>query len=407
MSSCVISDVVTLRPERDNPILLSFQNAEMGYKDDTKIQCFRAEDTNRTKNDDEDSRPQPSRMAVVVSEQQVYRGYLGEGLGTDQINTYVAVRNKTTGKMRLIQLETATMLHSCYDDSVNKFQSASDEVDLTVQRKFAGKAGLRALDRIARSGSNLDVLNETIHDSVQKFDDERFAEDNQFAKSKLEGELLLASIKPARNPKATTPAGLYQLEDMISESVLQQLKTVALELMKKDPETLELVNVYLTNKVKSALQSKEPDSEENIKVIATSLVMDALCHLLELRSRSLPHAKLSTFSKELNTELKRNFSQINHHKQLKTKYTEHKALAHYLALAFTLENCVLNVDQIHAGLSIAKNDLLKFGAFLGATFNSTKNTLTLRMANPDDKVSSGGSLARSGRSGRLFGRGKK
>ncbi|XP_055544646.1 uncharacterized protein LOC129729828 [Wyeomyia smithii] len=406
MSSCVISEVAGLKPERDNPVLLGFQNAEMGYKDDTKMQCFRAEDTNRATEDSYESEPhKSSRMALVVSEQQVYRGYLGEDVDADRLNTYVAVRNKTTGKMRLIQVETCTMLHSCYDEAdERKFQNASDEVDLTMQRKFAGKAGLRALDRMARSGSNLDVLNETIHDSVQTFDDERFEEDNQFAKGKLERELMLASIKPPRNPKAQTPAELYQIEDMVSEVVLRQLKTVALDLMQKDPETLSMANIYLTNKVKAALQSKEPDSEENIEVIITCLVMDALCHLIELRSRSLTLAKLSTFSKELDAELKRTFAQANHHKQLKTKHTEHKALSHYLALAFALEKCVLLVDQIHAGLNIPKNDLVKFAVFIGGTYNSTKNTLTLRMTDDSEGKNS---LGRSFVGKRRFGRGKK
>lgn len=400
MNSCVISDVVGLESSRDNPILLAFQNAEMGYKDDSKIQCFRAEDVNRAA---AQGQPKPSRMAVVVAEQQLYRGYVGEGLGTEHVNTYVAVRNRTSGKMRLIQLEPCTMLHCCYDDNSNKFQTATDEIDLAEQRKFAGKVGQRALDRITRSGRNLDVLNETIQDTVQKFDNERFADDNKFAKTKLEGELILGSIKPPRNLKANTPAEMYQLEDMVSLAILLHLRKVALELMEKDPGTLVLANVYLTNKVKAALQSKEPDSDENIQVILICLVMDALCRLLELRTRSLPQVTLSSFSSQLDAEVKRKFSQINHHKQLKTKYTEHKALTHYLALAFALENCVLSVDQIHAGLSIAKSDLLKFAAFLGATYNSTKNTLTLRMTDPVDNSATDKSFQKN----RRFGRNRK
>ncbi|XP_058445192.1 uncharacterized protein LOC131426465 isoform X2 [Malaya genurostris] len=346
----------------------------MSYKNDSQIHCFRAVDSSPRAEEEQQHR----RMAVVISEQQIYRGYLGEGLPTDRMNTYMAIRNKKTGKMRLIQLEECTMINSCFDD--NRANLAGDkDSSQTAIRKFGGKHALRVLDRIARSGSNIDVMNESIQDSVQQFDDEKFMEDNEFSKNKLEGELILASMKPPRNPAAKTPADLYQLESMISDPVLKQLSSVSLQLIEKDPETLELANVYLTNKVKAALQCKEPDAEENIRKIVVCLVMDALCRLLGHRIQSLENVTLSKFSKELNREIKHNFSQINHHKQLRTKYTEHKALTHYLALAFELENCVLPVDQIHTGLNISRDELLKFAAFIGGTYNSTKNSLTLRM----------------------------
>ncbi|XP_058831014.1 uncharacterized protein LOC131689736 [Topomyia yanbarensis] len=403
LKACVISDVVCVEAERDNPVLLNFQNAEMGYKDDNQIQCFRAVDTGRA-NDDDDAvdpdRQRHSRMAVVISEQQAYRGYLGEGLPTDQLNTYVAIRNKKTGKMRLIQLEECTMINSCYDDNRNKFADLGADKGQTAIRQFGGKHALRVLDRMARSGSNIDVMNETIEESVQKFDDEQFTEDNEFTKNKLEGELILASMKPPRNPAAVTPDELYRLEDMISEPVLKELNTVSLELLQKDPASLQLATVYLTNKVKAALQCKEPDSVENIRTIVICLVMDALSQLLDKHNRSLKNLQLSAFSKQLNREIKSNFSQINHHKQLKTKYTEHKALTYYLALAFALEGCVLNVDQIHTGLGIPRNDLLKFAAFIGGTYNSAKNTLTLRMGGGDGSFSGGRSFLGKRRFGR-------
>lgn len=163
------------------------------------------------------------------------------------------------------------------------------------------------------------------------------------------------------------------------ETMLHHLKSVAFELMRKNPESLELANVYLTNKVKAALQSKEPDSEENVRTLKICLYMDALCRLFQLRGQDLTKAKVSPFSKQLEMSIKENFSQINHHQKTKTKYSVHKAISYYLAFAFMLENGVLNVDQIHAGLNIMRNEFLKFASFIGGSFNSTNNTLTLRL----------------------------
>ncbi|XP_019552314.3 uncharacterized protein LOC109422131 [Aedes albopictus] len=372
-STTKIVDVVDVQNDRDNPILLSFQNAEMGYKNDSQIHCFRAEDMNRATADE----PTPSRMAVVISDQQAYRGYLGENLPSDLMNTYIAIRSKRTGKMRLIQMEECTMLNACYDDNANKFQE--EESSLTVMRKFGGKQAIRALERIERSTSNIDVMSESIQHTVTKYDDEQFTEDNAFAKNKVEGELILASMKPPRNPEAKTPAEVYRLQDMLSKMVLDSLKTVGLGLLQKAPESLDFSNVYLTNKVKAALQSKEPDSDENVRTLQICLFMDALCRLLGYRGTNFDKVACSPFSNELYHEIKQNFSQVNQHKPTKTKYTVHKALTHYLALAFMLENGTLNVDQVHGGLNITKNEMLKFAAFIGGSYNSVKNSLTLRM----------------------------
>ncbi|XP_065076437.1 uncharacterized protein LOC135700008 [Ochlerotatus camptorhynchus] len=376
MKTTKITDVAMMEDKRDNPVLLNFQNAEMGYKNDSQIQCFRAEDVDRATREG-DPGAKPSRMAVVISGQQAYRGYLGEGLPSDLMDTYVAIRSKKTGKMRLIQLEECTMLNACYDDNKNKFQE--QESSLTVMRKFGGKVAIRALERIERSGSNIDVMNDSIQQTVRAYDDEQFTEENAFLKTKVEGELILASIKPPRNPEAKTPIELYRLEDLLSEPVLNSLKTAGLGLMQKDPETLELSNVYLTNKVKAALQSKEPDSDENVRTLQICLYMDALSLLLQTNASNFEKMTLSTYSKELYFEIRRKFSEVHHHKPLKTKYSKHKALTHYLAMAFVLDNGVLNVDQLHGGLNINKNELLKFAAFIGGSYNSVKNVLTLRM----------------------------
>ncbi|XP_062538180.1 uncharacterized protein LOC134206477 [Armigeres subalbatus] len=372
MRSSKITDVVNIERGRDNPILMNFQNAEMGYKNDSQIRCFRAEDTNRSSPDGG-----PSRMAVVVSNQDAYRGYLGENLPSDLMDTYVAIRNKRTGKMRLIQLEECTMLNSCFDDNRNTLQEEKNTN--TLMRKFGGKNAIRALERYERANNNIDVMSEAIDQTVIQFDDEQFTEDNSFAKNKVEGELILASMKPPRNPEAKSPAEVYRLEDMLSEPVRENLKTVGLGFMKKEPESLELANVYLTNKVKTALQSKEPDSDENVRALQICLYMDALCRLLTNNGSNFDKIVYSPYSNNLFREIKQNFSQVNKFQPTKTKYTTHKAMTYYLALAFILEGGAINVDQLHGGLNITRNDLLKFASFIGVSFNSTKNTLTLRM----------------------------
>lgn len=382
MQATQISDVVNVEPGRDNPILLNFQNAEMSFKKDKRIQSFRAVDVNReTANKSEYDAGRPSRMVVVNCDKQVYRGYVGEGLPTELMNTFVAIRNKKTGKMRMIQLEECTMLNSCYDDNKNKFRE--EDHSKTALRKYGGKVAMLALERIERADANIDVANESIQNMMEKYDDSQFLDDSEFTKTRVEGELILASMKPPRNPEAKTAAELYVLEQLIPKSLLEHLKTVGLGLVEKEPDTLELVNIYLTNKVKAVLQCKEPDSKQGIETLQICIYMDALGRLLAVKSRSLDKEKLSPFSKKLDKEIKQTFSQINSTQLSKTRYTEHKSLTYYLALAFILENGTLDVDQIHAGLSISKVDLLKFAAFIGGSYNSAKNSLVLRLGGSD------------------------
>lgn len=383
MQASQISDIVNVEHGRDNPILLNFQNAEMSFKKDRRIQSFRAVDVNRAaalKSGNADPN-RPSRMAVVGCDQQVYRGYVGEGLPTELMKTYVAIRNKRTGKMRLIQLEECTMLNSCYDDNKNKFRE--EDHSKTAMRKFGGKTAMQALERIERADSNIDVANESIQNMMEKYDDSQFLDDTEFTKTRVEGELILASMKPPRNPEAKTAAEMYLLDQLIPQALLLHLKDVGLGFLEKEPDTLELANVYLTNKVKSVLQCKEPDSKQGVETLQMCLFMDALVRLLKLHNGLLQKDVVSPFSKKLNQEVKQMFSQLNAHKLTKTRYTEIKALTYYLALAFIMENGTLDVDQIHSGLTMSKVELLKFAAFIGGSYNSTKNSLVLRLGGSD------------------------
>ncbi|XP_039451775.1 uncharacterized protein LOC120430730 [Culex pipiens pallens] len=387
MQTSQISDIVQVEPGRDNPILLNFQNAEMSFKKDRRIQSFRAVDVNReaaTKTGD-DSSSTSSRMVVVGCDQQVYRGYVGEGLPTELMRSYVAIRNRKSGKMRLIQLEECTMLNACYDDNKNMFRE--EDHSKTAMRKFGGKVAMQALERIERADANIDVANESIQSMMEKYDESQFLDDCEFTKSRVEGELILASMKPPRNPDAKTAADLYVLDQLIPKSLLVHLKQVGLGFLEKEPDTLELANVYLTNKVKSVLQCKEPDSKQGIETLQISLFMDALVRLLSSKGHLLRKQELSPFSKQLDKEIKQSFSQINSHELTKTRYTEHKALTYYLALAFILENGTIDVEQIHNGLAISKVELLKFAAFIGGSYNSTKNCLVLRLGGSADAAS--------------------
>ncbi|XP_055617502.1 uncharacterized protein LOC129762914 [Toxorhynchites rutilus septentrionalis] len=394
MNASVVTDVVNLQPERDNPILLNFQNAEMSYRKDTAIECYRANDINRVAAEDP---AKPSAMALLFTDQLAYQGYPGEGLPDDLMNTFVAVRNRRSGKMRLIQVEQCRMLNACYDDNKNK--TAAEPISrFAAIRAFGGKKAIRAIERISQQGFNVDVMDRVLGGTVRNFVEDKAPEDNAFAKKKVEGDLLLASIRPPRNSDAKTALELYQIEQLVSKALLNNLKTVALDMMKREPESIKLISVYLTNKVKAALQCKDPDSRENIRTLSICFIMDALVRLLEQKNRMLDKVTLSPFSKHLDEDIKRNFSQINHHQELRTKYSEHKALLYYLVMAFILEKGVMNVEQIHSGLNISKNDFLKFAAFIGGSYRSADNTLTLKLtSNPMVSKSSFRGSRRSGK----------
>lgn len=151
---------------------------------------------------------------------------------------YLAIRNKATNKIRLVQVNQCFLKseHITVHNAVDAVQP-SDQ-DPTIQRHFStifgGKNALRAQDRTARMRVNIDVIKDQLNQSL--------AVSKECTKSEKTDEAPLPNetdtIEPPKNYDATKIEQLYDVEAILTKELLHELEEVAEHVLETKPEDL-------------------------------------------------------------------------------------------------------------------------------------------------------------------------
>lgn len=148
------------------------------------------------------------------------------------MNTFIAVRNKSTNKVRLVQVHESSFKSHHYDTTETAYRNTNlNAMDLQL-RQFGGKAAIRYLEKSSKTKSNLEVMADDIKKSMAAaevvFNADSF---DEHQKSREEN---VKSIFPKVNSEATKVKDVYLLENIISRDILSHLEIVAVELLKTD-----------------------------------------------------------------------------------------------------------------------------------------------------------------------------
>lgn len=365
MGSVIIDKVTTSNVKNDVPLILRFPGSLKTYENKNASAV-------RLSSSKKDANERISAPILLATDDQMYKGTIDDS-AKEVMNTFIAIRNKRTGKMRCIQV------NECKLSNMNESRQIFSKMDTyTGMRKFGSKIEVKALEAMEEAKNISERIQEKADAIVEAYEAKSVNID-EHSKVKAEGEIILQSLKPPRNIKAESIQEIYLLDNLLPYDIQLAMEKAILELVHRDAETVALANDYLTLKYKMGMQSKEPDSKENMKTYKICLFMDALYRLLKFRGTKLGSAKPSVFSSDLGEFVKLHFSQINHHEQINTKYSFDKAMLHYLALAFILEDGSFQLDVIHASLPISKGELIRYAGFIGGHYDSRRNVMALKM----------------------------
>lgn len=315
-----ISEVINFKEGYDAPILAEFQN---GHFTNTDNMCAKRVFDIETK-----------RKHILVADGDsgtVYRSPIGEGQGNSLTNSYIAIHNKKTNKIRFVQIEEASLKSTHYDE-VDMYSKPVIPLDKnTMLREFGGKNATRYLDRVNRMKPNVDIVADTLQDTLDNVDDSIF-ENDLLGLNPDEKEKLKNSIFPVVNKNATCVSQMYSLSSLIPSELLDHLDGVAIEILKTDLDSVPFVNDYLKQVVKAVQLSKEPDSRENLNRVKICLYADGLIRLINVRNPMLDKLELSKIAERIEIDIKDRFAQAG---------TKNRLVRHFLMILCTYFYVVL------------------------------------------------------------------
>ncbi|XP_058059345.1 uncharacterized protein LOC131210157 [Anopheles bellator] len=377
MSSSKITEIVTLDARANNPVMVH------GHVPQPANECRGLRAMDMAKNG--------TGMVFVGCKNNLYRGYVQSAAqqAEQQQRTFVALRNRTTGKTRMVEVESCQLSNVCHDERMQSNQSFDRESIKRLLEKFDTKARNRVQRRIQREQVDFSVIGNRLQETM----DELAVTNNEkllvSPPSVLQGnqQLVQNEIRSKANPHARSLRDLYRAEDLIGASVLLRIDEAARTVLQIPPEQLTMANMYLENKVKAIMQSSEPSSETNLRTVKICLFMDVLARLLANRNqpRAMERRRVlvSPLAPLLVEPIRQQFLQFrceagqSQGREQVTKYTQDKALLYYLALAFVVEGTdIVPVSVVHRSLQVSKEEVITFARAIGAVYNARQDVFS-------------------------------
>lgn len=185
---------------------MSFQNGSLTNIDKENTLFFQARDS-ETK----------TRRAIVVAGGNVYQGDVDQQSST---SNFIAIRNKTTNKVRLIPIETALLKNNIYCQKEKEefgfgvIQKAESYNKLL--RNFGGRKAVRYLDRIEKMKIDVNVVKDQLDKTVEEVD---ISINNETVST----EDSLNKIRPKCQADASKLEDVYNLYDVIPKDLLDRL----------------------------------------------------------------------------------------------------------------------------------------------------------------------------------------
>ncbi|XP_059610953.1 uncharacterized protein LOC132257913 [Phlebotomus argentipes] len=368
-----ISAVTTLRKSANNPILVKFQNGDLLPGAQENLECHLAVDKHDKK----------SKKLIVSSDASAYIGNVERD---PQMNTFIAIRNSVTNKMRFVQVETCSLLseHVLKVGNDSAVRTAMDDNERSLYMQFGGKRAIKAFDKYNRMKVNVDIVKDDLDSTLQSHSEA--VKDEQDTPDF--GENAESPIVPPMNKDAKNVRELYSVVEILSPELLSELDSVAQEVTKTPPEELPIDNDFVLHRIRKVQQSSKLDSEESLLKIKALIYLDALMNLVKKirRGQNFTHVSFSDICDNVEMDIRKRFIEPKTSKVVKTAYTTRKAVCHILILGILLsEKLEISVTEMVEQLKTTnRKELFEFAIYLGLKVSS-KEFLGLRLPSEMDE----------------------
>lgn len=167
---CTISKVITRSKSNFNPTIVDFQSGAP-TEDDNEVR-FAVKKTDKNK--------RVLLAAYRGDVNTIYRGNLNDSKSNELVGTYLAIRNKITNKVKLVEVD------QCLVKSYHHFEKPEEVPGLEIDarslllKRFGSKSAARSMEKYEKTKYNPDIvdpkLNETVG-TVTKIDDKNLEDE--------------------------------------------------------------------------------------------------------------------------------------------------------------------------------------------------------------------------------------
>ncbi|KAG5671347.1 hypothetical protein PVAND_001550 [Polypedilum vanderplanki] len=352
-----IVSVDKINSKKASPILATFQNSSLSDDKCNQVVCKRVET-------ESDGR----KFALIATNSSVYKAELNDSKYED---TYLAIHNKTTGEINLIQVQKADFRNVLYDNKRSIYEN--NVVDKRkLYKEFGGKKAMASFDRQNQSQTqNSSILENTVDKVLQNVDIDKILDS-----STLENEKefsIFPEIKEDIEGKDVRE--IFTLDILFGAEIVEHMNEIALEALASPIDQLDFKNNHLKKTAASLQLSKQP--EKNVNEMIMLLYAKILMKLINFRQK---YFEISRELKNVSPRLQQNILSIffiNGSNEY-SNYTKQKATVFYIILMLlTTKSLTIDLYDLLDGVVMSKREIFKYASIIGCKkSNGEKLSLT-------------------------------
>ncbi|KAK3908130.1 DNA-directed RNA polymerase I subunit RPA49 [Frankliniella fusca] len=325
---CLVRDV-KLRSSQLGPVLVNFEHGQLKKEDVSKLTCGVYASNNLSN---------ICTIAAVASDGDVlYQGDVPLE-DRDLCRTLLAVRNKKTNKIRLIETNHVMLSPTIGSNHVDQLSSEDrKQAQYNLSHAFGSKKAKRVADQRARMEVNVDSvkdkLSSTVNDIEVKEDVLRSPEDDSFTK-----------LLPLCNRDAVAPADVYPISGLLKTKELESLENYYTQAIDSDEFKISEKSIlyqHLSQKIATG----------NTKLQALLLYGEALVGFCNIQRKDLKECLkkkqfLCSFSEVLQKRISKEFLSINGKSVSRPQSLFDKAVLHIIIISLHVGAFKLDLDVL-------------------------------------------------------------
>merc|ERR1719309_176753 len=378
----IVSDISKCNNSQNTipPVLLSFSHANCNAQaiandNDTRIE-IELESWNGG---------QPSLKTTLDT---AHISYTSPELKVDPFyTTYIAIREKSTGKTRLIETVRACLRPKVdYPNSTNPLLMNDDSTEpsgsdrFSINKQLIKAFGQRKGQRYYENKDNLQVDEE---DTNMRMKQAASGVDATSLESRAAdtGEQTSLSIIPDRDENAGRADLIYRIEHLLTGKEIEDLKNACSTIL-EDYNTEKALDDAQDKRVFSPLggfflKKLLHQPELDTRSAALTIYLDSIAKFTKLRPGDLTKG-YNTLPKYLSLLIKKKifdlFSTGSQKKRIVSPELRDKAICYIIILSLMLNDCKVDVNFITESVRVDQKNLKKLVLLTGATVDSDAST---------------------------------
>lgn len=352
---CKVKEVI-FKTNNRHPIIVSFQNGKLVPESTTDLHCG-IYNCNTTK----------KKVVAATTNEITYKGTLEE----DEKNLcriLLAVRNKRTNKVRLVEVDQVELKPSFESRGILSETNAEDAFN-NLYKSFGSKKIKRAIGQRNMQKFDIDAMEEQISQALE-------ASTSIMNESTTNKSFDTANELVPCNRNATHVFEVYKLEDFISHSELDSFNDLAIKL-NKDPSASESYSKFF-----QTCLNKVPNNIHCTKIL---LYAECLLKFISMGYKDLrkKNVVICPESQSLNNRILETFTVSSDSGRTRSNQLRDKAICFIIVLGLLANNYTLSVDPISQTIKIGLSKLQQLCRVVGTVpLDRNKNIQVLKLPLP-------------------------